>query len=134
MIVFGVGIAVSQKSYAMLAEKLFVDRLIFIGGHSQDNPISRRQILLKPVQRGSLFNARRTPCAPEVQHYDLAAKIGKMFLLAGDFQGKIFRPLSSDGTLAMAITWQGKKYDDPKEGSQPSPRYDLRADSHRMLY
>jgi hypothetical protein len=34
----------------------------------------------------------------------------------------------------MAITWQSKKYDDPEEGSQPSPRYDLRGDSHRMLY
>jgi hypothetical protein len=34
----------------------------------------------------------------------------------------------------VAITRQGKKYDDPEEGRQPSPRYDLRPDSHRMLY
>src|SRR5579859_3049623 len=134
MIVFRVWIAVRREIDPLIAEKFFVNSRILVRCNTQNNPVSRLDVFLQPVQLRSFFDTRRTPRAPEVQHHNLAAKIGKVRRLSVEVQREVFGALPGHGRLAMTVSRQGKKDDNSQESRQASPGYDLRADSHQMLY
>jgi hypothetical protein len=134
MIVFGGWIAVRRKDYPVFAQKVFVNIRVLICSDAQNNAVARSNVFLQPVQRGGFFNARRAPRSPEIQHHDLAAKIGKMSRLAVKLQREILRSLSRDGCLAMPVTRQRKNDNYPEKSRQASPSHNFRANFHRMLY
>ena len=62
----------------MIGEEFLICGGIVVLADAHDGAALAGDALLKRVQRGRFFDAWRAPGGPEIQHDDLAAKIGEM--------------------------------------------------------
>jgi hypothetical protein len=120
-IILGGGVAVGREGDPLVAEEFLEGRRICVSGNTKDDTVARFDVVLEPVQRGSLFDARRAPTGPEIEDHNLAAKTGEARGFAGEVEGKIQSGLSGDGGFTLTIAWQGKNEDDACRERERSP-------------
>ena len=108
MIILGSRVAIGREYDALVAQKFVVHSGIFVGRYAQDNAIAGGNVLLQPVQRGSLFHAGRTPSGPKIQHNNLALIVREAPRLPGNLQRKLLRGFTRNRVFALAVARHSK--------------------------
>lgn len=121
MIVVCARVAIRGEIHSMIANEVFVFRLILIGSNTKDHTVSGGNVLFERNQAGDFFHAGRAPASPKIQNHDLATKVGKMRGLPVKLHGEIFGGFSGDGGFALAVVREGKESQDGKRKTHAAP-------------
>jgi len=105
----------------MIAEKLFVFRLILIGSNTKDHAVAGGEVLLERNETGDLCYAGSAPASPKIQNDDFAAKIGQVRRFSIKLQSEVLRGLPGDRGFALAIVGEREKGQDGKRKTHAAP-------------